>query len=119
MPCILEGFKLGERTGVSYSRVAMFVIFAAVIGTLLGFWAHLDMTFRHGGWGKLWPAYETFNRLSRWLTAPVGGNVGYVSAFSFGTLFVILLSVVRGYEAVALAVVEPLHRAGDPHCSCS
>jgi hypothetical protein len=95
MPCILEGIKLGERTGGSSSRVAIFVIFAAIFGTLFGFWAHLHLVYRHGGWGKLWPAYETFNRLSRWLTTPTGGNLSYVSAFSFGTLLVIILSVFR------------------------
>ncbi len=43
----------------------------------------------------MWPAYETFNRLSRWLTVPTGGSASYVSAFSFGTLLVIVLSIVR------------------------
>jgi hypothetical protein len=95
MPCILEGVKLEEKTGGSSSRIAMFVIFAAVLGTLSGFWAHLQAVYRHGGWGKLWPAYETFNRLSHWLTAPVGGNLSYVSAFSFGALFTIALSIFR------------------------
>jgi hypothetical protein len=95
MPCILEGVKLGERTGGSASKVAMFVVFATIFGTLFAFWAHLHLVYRHGGWGKLWPAYEAFNRLSRWLTAPVGGNLSYVSAFSFGALFVIILSIFR------------------------
>ncbi|MFC1717133.1 DUF6785 family protein [Candidatus Poribacteria bacterium] len=95
MPCILEGVKLGERTGGSALRVGIFVLFATVIASFTGFWAHLQGTFQHGGWGKLWPAYETCNRLSRWLTTPTGGSLSYVSAFSFGTLFVIILSIVR------------------------
>ena len=95
MPCILEGVKLEERTGGSSLRLPVFVIFAAVVGTLSAFWAHLHQVYRYGGWGKLWPAYETFNRLSSWLTTPVGGNLPYVSAFSFGTIFVVILSVVR------------------------
>jgi len=95
MPGILEGVKLGERTGGSAFRVAMFVVFATVFATICGFWAHLQLAYRHGAWGKMWPAYETFNRLSQWLTAPTGGSISYVSAFSFGTLFVIILSIVR------------------------
>ena len=95
MPCILEGVKLEERAGRSSFEVAMLVLFAAVLGTLFAFWAHLHLVYRHGGWGKLWPAYETFNRLSRWMTTPVGGNLSYVSAFSLGTLFVIALSIFR------------------------
>jgi len=95
MPCILEGVKLGERTGGSAFRVGMFVLFATVLASLCGFWAHLQGTFRHGGWGKMWPAYETYNRLSGWLTTPTGGSLSYISAFSFGTLFVVILSIVR------------------------
>ncbi len=95
MPCILEGVKLEERTGGSSLRLPVFVIFAAVVGTLSAFWAHLHQVYRYGGWGKLWPAYETFNRLSSWLTTPVGGNLPYVSAFSFGAILVVILSIVR------------------------
>jgi len=95
MPCILEGVKLGERTNVSAFKVALFVIAAAICGTLFGFGAHLHLVYRHGGGGKLWPARETFNRLSYWLTTPVGGNLSYVSAFIFGVLFVVILSVFR------------------------
>jgi hypothetical protein len=107
MPCILEGVKLSERTGGSSFNVAIFVFFAAILGTLCAFWAHLHLVYNHGGWGKLWPAYETFNRLTSWLTAPVGGSMSYISAFSFGTLFVIALSVFR-----MRFVWFPLHPVG-------
>lgn len=95
MPCILEGVKLGERSGSSAFRVGMFIVFATVFATLCGFWAHLHETFLHGGSNRMWPAYETCNRLTNWLTNPMGGSLSYVSAFSFGTLFVIILSIVR------------------------
>jgi hypothetical protein len=95
MPCILEGFKLGERTGVSPFKVTLFVLIAGVVGTFSGFWAHLQAAYRHGGWGKLWPAYESFNRLSYWLTTPVGGDPSYASAYAFGALFVVALSLFR------------------------
>jgi hypothetical protein len=107
MPCILEGFKLGERGGITPLGVAVFVSFAAVLGTLSGFWAHLHAAYRHGGWGRLWPAYETFNRLSYWLTTPTGGEPHYALAFGFGTFFVIALSVFR-----MRFIWFPLHPAG-------
>jgi hypothetical protein len=95
MPCILEGMKLEERTGESYFKVAMLVIFSSVLGTFFAFWSHLHIAYRNGAWGKMWPAYEAFNRLSNWITTPVGGNLAFVSAFSFGALFVVALSIFR------------------------
>jgi len=107
MPCILEGFKLGERTGVDPMKVFLSVLIAAVLGTICGFWAHLHAAFRHGGWGKLWPAYESFNRLSYWLTTPAGGNPRYAIAYSFGAIFVLLLSLFR-----TRFIWFPLHPVG-------
>ena len=95
MPCILEGFKLGERTKIDPVKISLSVLVAVLLGTLSGFWAHLHAAFRHGGWGKLWPAYESFNRLSYWLTTPVGGSPRYGIAYSFGAIFVVLLSLFR------------------------
>jgi len=95
MPCILEGFKLEEKTEVKPLNIAFFVIFAVILATLFGFWAHLHAGYHHGAWGKLWPAYETFNRLSYWLTNPMGGNPPYAFAFSFGALSVIALSIIK------------------------
>ena len=95
MPCILEGFKLGERTGITPMKMSAYVLFAAIVGTFCAFWAHLHSAYRHGGGGKLWPAYETFNRLSHWLTTPTGAQLPNISAFSFGAFFVGLLSILR------------------------
>jgi hypothetical protein len=95
MPCILEGFKLGERTGITPLKISGYVLFAAVIGTLCGFWAHLHVAYRYGAGGRLWPAYETFTRLSYWLTTPMGGDVSHALAFSIGGLFVFALSAIR------------------------
>lgn len=107
MPCILEGIKLGERTGVPETKVASVIIFSAVLGTLFAFLMHLQASYRHGAWGKLWPAYETYNRLSSWLTAPTGGDFKYISAYSFGTLFVVALTVFRTHF-----IWFPLHPVG-------
>ncbi|MBD3181946.1 hypothetical protein GF312_06630 [Candidatus Poribacteria bacterium] len=107
MPCILEGMKLEERAGHSYIRVAGFIIFATIFSTLTGFISHLQLGYRHGAWGKMWPAYETFNRLSNWITTPMGGDLALVSAFSFGTVFVISLSIIR-----TQFIWFPLHPVG-------
>jgi hypothetical protein len=95
MPTILEGIKLGERSDLTPLRVALWVIFAAVLGTICGFWAHLHAAFHHGAGGKLWPAYEAFNRLSYWLTAPSGGEAPQIVAFTLGSVLVFALSAFR------------------------
>lgn len=107
MPCVLEGVKLGERTDGSIPRIAMAVIFAAILGTLCAFWAHLQAAYHNGAWGRMWPAYETFNRLSGWLTTPMGGNMAYASAFSFGAFLIFILSIFR-----MRFVWFPLHPVG-------
>lgn len=107
MPCILEGVKLGERMDVPATKVATAVIFAAVLGTFFAFFMHLQSAYRYGAWGKMWPAYETFNRLSSWLTTPTGGELRYIFAYSFGALFVVALSVFRTHF-----IWFPLHPVG-------
>ncbi len=107
MPCILEGLKLGERVDISPIKIATPVIFAAILGTLWAFSMHLRAGYRHGAWGKMWPAYETFNRLSSWLTTSIGGDLPLISAYSFGALFVFLLSFIR-----TRFIWFPLHPVG-------
>ncbi|MGB9596839.1 MAG: DUF6785 family protein [Candidatus Poribacteria bacterium] len=107
MPCILEGVKLGERTGVPATKVASAVIFSAILATIFAFIMHLQSGYRHGAWGRLWPAYETYNRLSSWLTTPTGGDFRYISAYSFGALFVVALTIFRTHF-----IWFPLHPVG-------
>ncbi|MGQ9610154.1 MAG: DUF6785 family protein [bacterium] len=95
MPCILEGLKLGERVNISFLKIATLIIFSAVFGTLCAFSMHLRAAYRHGAWGRMWSAYETFNRLSSWLTTSIGGDLPFISAYSFGALFVFFLSLIR------------------------
>jgi hypothetical protein len=107
MPCILEGVKLGERTEVKATQIATSVIVASALGIFFAFFMHLMSSYHYGAWGKMWPAYETFNRLSSWLTTPTGGDLRYIFAYSFGALFVVALSIVR-----TQFVWFPLHPVG-------
>lgn len=95
MPCILEGFKLSERVGVSPRTISIAVMFAAIWGTLCAFWMHLHSAYINGAWNKMWPAYESFNRLSSWLTSNIGGDLPQVIAYLFGSAFVIGLTFLR------------------------
>ena len=107
MPAILEGMKLGERSKVSAARVAGWVLVAALFGIGCGLWAHLHAAYQYGASGKLWPAYESFNRLTYWLTTPSGGEFPLIGAFSAGSAFVVALAAVR-----ARFVWFPLHPVG-------
>lgn len=107
MPCILEGVKLGERTEIPATKIATAVIFAAVLGTLFAFLMFLQGAYRNGAWGRMWQGYETYNRLTSWLTTPTGGDFSYISAYSFGVLFVVALSVIR-----TQLIWFPLHPVG-------
>ena len=74
MPCILEGVKLEDKTGGTALRTAVFIIIAVVLGTVSGFWAHLQQAYRYGAWGRMWAAYESFKRLScSWFCCPLRG----------------------------------------------
>jgi len=95
MPNILEGLKLGERTDVGPGKIAFAVLFAAILGTICAFWMHLQAGYRNGTWNKLWPAYETFNRLTSWLTTSIGGDLQNIGAYSVGALFVFVLTILR------------------------
>lgn len=95
MPAILEGFKLSERSSVRPKSLAGWLIFASALAILCAFWAHLHSVYQHGAGGKLWPAYETFNRLTYRLTTSSGGEAPQIIAYSWGAIFVMLLSLIR------------------------
>ena len=107
MPCILEGIKLGERTEVPATKIASAIIFAAVLGIFFAFFMHLQSAYRYGAWGKMWPAYETYGRLSSWLNTPTGGDFTYISAYSVGALSVVAMSIIRTHF-----IWFPLHPVG-------
>jgi hypothetical protein len=107
MPCILEGIKLGERTEVPATKIATGIIIAAILGIFFAFFMHLQSAYRYGAYGKMWPAYETFGRLSSWLTTPTGGDFTYISAYSIGALSVVAMSIFRTHF-----IWFPLHPVG-------
>jgi hypothetical protein len=107
MPCILEGIKLGERTEVPATKIATGIIIATVLGIFFAFFMHLQSAYRYGAYGKMWPAYETFGRLSSWLTTPTGGDFTYISAYSIGALSVVAMSIFRTHF-----IWFPLHPVG-------
>ncbi|HIE29420.1 TPA: hypothetical protein EYP66_19295 [Candidatus Poribacteria bacterium] len=93
MPCILEGFKLGERTQANELKLALVVIVATVVSIITGIFAYLHFAYRFGG--KFWYAYAPFNRLAHWFKFPVEPSIAKGTAFFSGIGTVVLLMIVR------------------------
>ncbi|MBM3237501.1 hypothetical protein FJZ31_14520 [Candidatus Poribacteria bacterium] len=93
MPCILEGFKLGERTQANELKLSLFVVVATVVSIITGIFAYLHFAYRLGG--KVGYAYEPFNRLAHWLKFPVEPGIAKGTAFFSGIGTVALLMVMR------------------------
>ena len=76
MPHQLEGFKMAERTRMNLRHLAFALMFAALLGSLSGFWALIDRGYRLGMETRaFWPSLsafgiEPYRRLDRWLTTP-------------------------------------------------
>jgi hypothetical protein len=95
MPCVLEGFRLSERSGTATRRMVGYTLVAAALGVAAAFWAHLHSAYAHGAGTRVWPAYETFRRLSVWLVTPTGAEARYGIAFTVGAAVVWILSALR------------------------
>lgn len=93
MPCILEGFKLAERTEADEGKLSLFVIVATVVSIITAFFAYLHFAYRLGG--KVGYAYAPFNRLAYWLKFPVEPSLAKGLAFFSGIGTVALLMVIR------------------------
>jgi len=93
MPCILEGFKLGERTGANELKLSFLVIVAAVVSIITAVLAYLHFAYRLGG--KVGYAYAPFNRLAYWLKFPVEPSIAKGIAFFSGIFAVVWLMVMR------------------------
>jgi hypothetical protein len=100
MPHQLEGFKIAERTRMDNRGLLYSMVIAIVVGIPSTFWAVLHLINRFGAANRIigyhtGPAWESFNRLQRWLTHPTYTNWVAVIFTFFGFLFTISLMVMR------------------------
>ena len=93
MPHQLEGFKLAERTDMNSRRLLIAMIIAVPLATLASFWAYLDISYRRGA--PAWFAWEPFNRLQRYLSAPQPADIGSIFASVLGLITTFLLMFMR------------------------
>ena len=113
MPHQLEGFKMAERTNMNLSRIAFALMFAALLGSLSGFWALIDRGYRLGMEVRAyWPSLsafgiEPYRRLDRWLSSPTDTLAAETGFMGLGFLITSLLMLLR-----MRFVWWPLHPAG-------
>ena len=113
MPHQLEGFKMAERTNMNLRRMVFALMFAALLGSLSGFWALIDRGYRLGMEVRAyWPSLsafgiEPYRRLNRWLSAPTDTLVPETVFMTFGFLLTTMLMMFR-----MRFVWWPFHPAG-------
>lgn len=104
MPIQLEGFKMAERTGVSYRPLFWAMLLAIGFGALCGFWADLDQSYRYGAAGRMAPpnvqlifGSEPWNRMQSWITSPPSAQkmLDTRIAISVGFGVSLLLNILR------------------------
>ena len=102
MPFQLEGFKMAERTGMSYRRLFYAILIAAVAGTIASFWTELHVYYQVGAASKVAPPTvplifggEPFNRLDGWLRGVDVPTENIRIAILIGFAFTILLNSLR------------------------
>lgn len=102
MPFQLEGMKMAERTSMSYRRLFVAILIAAVAGTLASFWSELHICYHVGAASKVAPPTvplifggEPFNRLDGWLRGVKPPVENIRIAILVGFLLTILLNSLR------------------------
>ena len=92
MPHQLEGFKLADRAQSNNRGVLAAMLVATVFGTLVAFWAILDLSYRYGSG---WSGGESFRRLQGWLTYTTSTDLTGLGYFAYGLLFGIFVMFMR------------------------
>ena len=101
MPFELEGFKIAERTGMSYRRLFAAMTFTIAFGVLVAFWTVLHLTYKYGAAAKMQYTIplifgsEPYNRLQGWLTSVVDVRGQTLGAVLFGFGLTLALNSLR------------------------
>jgi hypothetical protein len=107
MPVQLEGFKMAERSGISYKRLGVAMMAAVFVGLLAGYWALLSDAYGDKGARGTGFAMETYRQLQNWLEAPRGTEAVPVAFMGVGAVVALLLGAGR-----MRFVGWPFHPAG-------
>lgn len=102
MPFQLEGFKMAERTQMSYRRLFVAIAVASVVGTYVAFWVILHLLYKYGAAQQVGPpnvalifGTEPWNRMDGWVKLPQPADPNRAIAIGFGFGITILLNALR------------------------
>ena len=113
MPHQLEAMKMGDETRTPRRQMLWALLIAAVLSTVVSFWAYLHMYYEFGAASaKVRPALQslgpgTFNRLGHWLNNPTPPDGGALQGMAAGAVIVLALAFLR-----QTFVWWPLHPIG-------
>lgn len=102
MPIQLEGYKMAERTRMSYRRLTGAIAVATVFGTLVAFWVMLHLLYQYGAARKVGPpnvplifGTEPWGRMDAWIKVPQPADTHRAIAIAVGFTVTILLNSLR------------------------
>jgi hypothetical protein len=99
MPIQLEGFKMAERAGMSYRRLAAAMMLAIAVGMIAAFWSELHVAYQLGAASKMavprFFGLEPYARLDSWLKSPPPASANSAWAIGAGFMLTLLLNSLR------------------------
>ncbi len=102
MPFMLEGYKMAERTALSYRKLFYAILIAAAAGAIASFWTELHIYYQVGAASKIAPpgvpmifGGEPYNRLDGWLRGIQQPTQNIQLAILAGFVLTILLNAFR------------------------
>lgn len=113
MPQLLEALKISQTQSISSRRMALAILIATSVGSVVIFWLLLDSYYRHGaesGYYETWAlgfGRGVYRQLEGWLTFPRDPDLTGVGFMGVGFLLTGLMMVVR-----AKFLWWPLHPLG-------
>ena len=113
MPQLLEALKITQTQSISSRRMALAILIATSVGSVVIFWLLLDSYYRHGaesGYYETWAlgfGRGVYRQLEGWLTFPRAPDLTGVGFMGVGFLLTALMMVVR-----AKFLWWPLHPLG-------
>lgn len=102
MPFQLEGFKMAERSKMSYRRLFVAIAIASVVGTFVAFWVILHLLYQNGAAVKVGPpnvamifGSEPWGRMDAWVKAPQPSDYNRAIAIIVGFILTLALNAIR------------------------
>ena len=103
MPFQLEGFKMAERTKMSYRRLFWAIALATVVGTFVAFWVILHLLYQYGAASStIGPpnvpmifGSEPWNRMDSWMKVQMHTEASRGMAVAVGFAVTMVLNTLR------------------------